>query len=117
MDPWWTAQASGLIGGLGGAMAGLVGGLLGAAIGMLAPRGIGRRWVVGMQLALVGVGAVSLVAGAVAVVSGQPYHVYYPLLLLGLILTLVMGCLIPVVRRTYAQAEARRLEAEELRRA
>ena len=47
---------------------------------------------------------------------GQPYHVMFPLLLIGIVLTFVMGPLLPVMRRAYLQADQRRLEAEAIRR-
>jgi hypothetical protein len=59
---------------------------------------------------------VSLAAGVAAVMLAQPYHVWFPALLIGAILTFVMGPLLPLAVRGYRQAEARRMEAEELRR-
>jgi hypothetical protein len=55
-------------------------------------------------------------AGITAVVSGQPYGVWYSLLLPGLLLTVLMGTMTPVIKMRYRQAEHRRLEAEEFRR-
>jgi hypothetical protein len=47
----------------------------------------------------------------------QPYAVWYPLVLVGGLSSLLIGTLWPTVIRTaYRQAEIRRLEAEELRR-
>lgn len=116
MSDWWDPQSSGMIGGLLGAAAGVFGGLLGAAIGVLAPRGKCKRLIIGAQVSAVAVGVAALVAGVAAVVMGQPYHVYYPLLLAGFILTVVMGAMLPVTLKRYRQADQRRLNAEELRR-
>jgi len=55
-----------------------------------------------------------LVAGLVALGLGQPYAVYYPLLLFGGILTVVCGGLLPVIRRRYAEIELRRMTAMDL---
>ena len=63
------------------------------------------------------VGVVLLAAGLVGLLVGQPYVVYYPFLLLGLIMSAVFGGLYPVMRTRYRQAETRKLEAEALRRA
>jgi hypothetical protein len=46
----------------------------------------------------------------------QPYHVWYPLALAGFILTFVCGGLLPVLLLRYRQAEARRMQAQDLRR-
>ncbi len=49
-------------------------------------------------------------------ITGQPYGVWYSLLLPGLLLTALMGTMTPVIRLRYRQAEHRRLQAEEFRR-
>ena len=63
----------------------------------------------------VAVGALSLAMGLVALLAGQPYGIWYPMLLAGFIFSFVFGGLIPVVRRVYLQAENRRIEAESIR--
>jgi hypothetical protein len=65
---------------------------------------------------LVAIGGAMLVTGIVGVVMGQPYHVYFPLLLAGFILVCVLTPLLPVIRMRYAQAEHRRLDADSMRR-
>ena len=116
MIEWWTAHDGALYGAIGGAAIGMVGACLGAAAGLLAPRGRGRGVVLGSMATMAAGGLVALGAGVIAVSGGQPYHVWYPLLLCGGILALVMGPLVPVVRARYRQAEARRMQAQELRR-
>ncbi|MEN6558905.1 MAG: hypothetical protein ABFC54_12065, partial [Thermoguttaceae bacterium] len=56
-------------------------------------------------------GMVSLVVGLVAVVLGQPYAVYYPLLLGGTILAAVFGGNFPMLHRRYQQIELRKMAA------
>ena len=111
MDPWWTSAGASLVGGLGGGAVGLLGGLLGTLMGTLGPKGKARGFVLGLHLALVVFGALVLAAGIVAVVGGQPYGVYFPLLMLGGIMACVFGGLLPVTRGVYQQAEGRRLES------
>ena len=55
--------------------------------------------------------AQSLVAGVIALALGQPYAVYYPLLLGGIILTAVCGGIRPGLRHGYEQRELRRMAA------
>lgn len=117
MNEWWDAQTGSMLGGLMGAVGGTLGGLMGAAIGILAPRGRCRRLLIGCQVALTLAGLGLLIAGIVALVVGQPRHVSFPLLLVGAILAAVLGGLMPVTLMRYRQAEQRRLDAEELRRA
>jgi MFS family permease len=117
MTPWWDAHDGNLIGGFGGAAIGVLGGILGTAAAILAPRGRAKGVIfasfIGMSLA----GALTLCAGLVALATGQPRHVWYPLVLIGGIVVIVLPMQLPALRGRYRQAEMRRLEAEELRRA
>ncbi len=115
MTEWWSAQSSGLVHALGGILGALCG-VLGALSGVLAPRGKGKALIVAgfVLFGLVGLG--SLAASIVALAQGQPYHVWYPLLLGGALFSILPSVLLPVVLMRYRQAEARRMEAEELRR-
>lgn len=115
MEPWWTAQQAGMIGGIGGAAIGMAGAAIGS-MSFLIARGKGKPVIVGAMVAMVVLGAVLLTAGVVAAIKGQPYHVLYPLLLGGSISIGVFGALTPMVITRYRAAEARRLQAEELRR-
>ena len=117
MNPWWNETVGTYIGAFGGAGFGVVGGIYGGLAGMLAQKGQARGAVLGFHIALLSLGAVTLCTGVVALILSQPYHVYYPLLLLGGITTGVMGGLLPAMRKRYGEAEHRRLEAEEIRRA
>src|SRR5882672_6925304 len=116
MTPWWNPQQAGWIGGIAGSILGIVGGLAGTLAGILAPRGKARRFIMTTFSCMIALGVVALAAGIVAVILGQPYAVWYPLVLLGGIMSIVAGSIMPALRLRYRQAEARRLEAEELRR-
>jgi hypothetical protein len=104
---WWSAAGGGWLGGLGGSLLGL----MGALAGWLTHRRQGRR-VVFSLLGLSTVLAIPLlIAGIVAVTLGQPYGVYYPLLLLG-----GLGTAIPLAswrafRRQYETDELQRMRA------
>ena len=105
--PWWTQRAAGWIGGIVGASLGC----LGALIGLLASRGSARRFVLGLLEATVVVGIVALVIGVVALVSRQPYHVFYPPLLVGIIGSVVPLSSLRTLRKRYEQMELRKMEA------
>ena len=116
MTEWWSAQQSGLIGGLAGAVFGILGGTVGALVGIFAPKGIGRKPLL-IALTIILIKSVGvLITGIVAVLQHQPYHVYYPLLLIGLISTGIFASLYPVIRNRFRQADQRKLDAESLRR-
>ncbi len=57
-----------------------------------------------------------LAAGLAALIVGQPYQVWYVLILPGALSTVLMGVFTPIVRHLFRIAEHRRLEAEEFRR-
>jgi len=101
---WWSHRQAGWV---GGAMGGVFG-VIGCVIGLLAWRRADRRIVFGTLAAWIGLSAIGLVAGLVALVIGQPYAVYYPLLLLGGI-----GTGVPA---WYWFVYSKRYEADELRR-
>jgi hypothetical protein len=116
MTEWWTSHDGTLFGAIGGAACGVLAGAFGALIGWLAPRGIGKRIMVPIHIGFVVLGAACLIAGAAALIARQPYHVFYPLLLIGGIVTFVMGGLLPVTIARYRQAEARKMDAQLLRK-
>lgn len=80
-------------------------------MGTLAGCGKARRFVLTLDACLIGLGVMSLVAGVIALALGQPYAVYYPLLLGGIILTAVCGGIRPGLRHGYEQRELRRMAA------
>ena len=104
---WWSDRSAGLIGGIGGSLLGLIG----AAIGVLAGIGAGRRAVVLLLIAMTALGGVLLTAGIVAVVLGQPYGVYYPLLLGGGLCGMLGTIGFVATRQRFAQVELRRMQA------
>lgn len=104
---WWTEQQAGLFGGILGSLLGVSGGLIGlsAAWSKLRPLTIALCLI---DLALCGL---SLLAGVVALSLGQPWHVYYPLLLLGIIGVGVIGSVLWQQLHNYRADELRRITA------
>jgi hypothetical protein len=107
---WWGERMAGLFGGLGGALLGV----MGAVIGVLGGSGKAKGVVLGLLRAMVGLGVLALGVGLVALATGQPYAVYFPLLLCGGIATVVPVGVLPGVRKRYEMAELRRMEATDL---
>ncbi len=107
---WWDQRTGGLVGGIAGTCLGLAG----ALIGMLGGLGRARRFVFTVMALTFAAGAVALVASFTAIVTSQPYAVFYPLLIVGLIATCVTGGVLPGIRKRYEQIEMRRMQAMDM---
>lgn len=116
MIEWWTPIQGAYVGAFGGAGLGVLLGTFGAIAGVHAARGKLGQWAVSVMVACAAAGFVTFVAGTIALVVGQPYHVYYPLMLIGGIVSLVCGCNIPAIRNAVRNCQQRKLAAAELRR-
>ncbi len=116
MTEWWSGTNAAYIGAIGGSAVGILGAVIGCMAAMWVPKGMHRGLVLGLMGSLAAGGVAMLLIGIAAVVASQPYHVWYPLVLCGAILGLVCGINLPIVAMRYRQAEARRMDAEALRR-
>ena len=99
---------------LPGTLLGCIGGTLGGLAGWLAPQGKCKGLILGSLWTVLIACGVMLVLGVIAFATGQPYGVWYGLGLAGLIGVLVLGINLPVLIRRYRQAEARRMQAQDL---
>jgi hypothetical protein len=108
---WWNAKAASWVGAIAGSICGLLCGLIGLLTGL----GKARRFVLVLTAAMTVFGAVCLIVGIVAVSLRQPYEVYYPLLLVGVILVAVCGSNIRSLRLRYEQIELRKMAAMDAR--
>jgi hypothetical protein len=115
MNIWWDTATSGLVGAIGGGFFGLFGSVVGPVMGICAPKGKAKTFVLGSLMVAGAVGVAFLIAGIVALATGQPYHVWYPLMLIGGFGSVVPGVLLPIARLRYRQAEQRRMDASAIR--
>lgn len=109
-NEWWTEQQSGVIGGSLGSLVGI----LGALIAVAASLGRSRRVTVALCVLAIAVSVSSLAVGAVAMCAGQPWHVSFPLLLVGVIGTTVLGGNWRTVQRRLQDSELRRMTAADV---
>lgn len=107
---WWSDQSGGWLGGILGCLGGLFG-ILGGISGSLASKGKGRGLAFGTLYTMAGLGGLLLMLGLSSLSLSQPYHVYYPLLLGGVLFTALGLGLIPQLKRTFVQAELRKMKA------
>lgn len=106
-NAWWSDRQAGIL----GAIAGSALGILGAAVGWLGSAGRAKSFVLGTLKGIACVGVGALLAGGVALLRGQPYAVYYPLLLFGAIGTALGFSLPRTLARRYEDVELRRMQA------
>ncbi len=104
---WWSNRQAGLMGGVMGSVLGV----LGAAIGWLSSTGRAKGFVFGALRTVAGLGVVAIILGGLALANGQPYAVYYPLLLIGAI-SATLGLALPrSLGKRYEERELRRMQA------
>jgi hypothetical protein len=108
---WFNVRTGVYFNSFGGGFWGCYGALFGCLAGFLVPRGKGRRLLMGMIILAVLAGIVHLTVGMTALLVGQPYHVWYGFMLLGVILLFVFPGVSWGIRRAYIQAEQRRMQA------
>ncbi|MGD0631705.1 MAG: hypothetical protein ABR987_20435 [Terracidiphilus sp.] len=94
----------------------LMGGALVVASSVMMPRGRGKALITGAYMLLASLGGACLLCAAIAAFAGEPRSVIVPLLLPGIVLTVLMGVFSPAVIREYQQFEFRKLAAEIFRR-
>ena len=104
---WWSNRQAGMLGGIIGSALGI----LGAVVGWLGSAVRAKGFVLGTLRAMGWFGIGALASGALALAVGQPYAVYYPLLLLGSI-SAALGFSLPrSLSRRYEDLELRRMQA------
>lgn len=102
---WWSERQAGWIGGI----AGTAFGLLGAVMGLSASRW--PRFAIRCGIVVGALGIVSLIGGCLAIATSQPFPVYYPLLLIGVIAPGVCGINTLFLVRRMRREELRRISA------
>lgn len=102
---WWSERTGGWIGGIAGSVLGCLGSLL----AVLAAKGKCRVFVVTTSKALIGLGIASTLVGLWALSVGQPYAVWFPLLLLGILLESILFVRLRQYQKTYEDLEMRKM--------
>jgi hypothetical protein len=110
-EPWFDANSYAWI---PGTAMGCLAGLWGSVAGMLAPQGKGKGLVFGMAALLLGCAAVLVGLGLYALLTGQPYGIWYGLGFPGLLILVILIPLLIVVGNRYREAEQRRMAAQDI---
>lgn len=106
---WWSNQTAGIVGGIAGSALGL----FGALTGVLGGQGKALGFLVKAWQTLFVLGIASLIIGVAAVIMGQPYAVYYPLLLMGFLISILSPMCVSIMRQRKAQSEIRQMDAQD----
>ena len=104
---WWSDSAAGLIGGISGSVLGC----LGALLGWLSAKGRARGFVLVSFKLLIGLGILSTAAGLIGLAVQQPYGVWFPLLLAGVLLLGILPFSLRDCQRRYENLEMRKMAA------
>jgi hypothetical protein len=111
----WFNELTGIyLGAFGGAAIGVLGGAWGTMAGIFASKGKLKRLVLTFALALIITGAISLCTGITALITRQPYHVWYPFALIGGILTAVLIPNYFIIKNIYKKSEMKKMNIEDL---
>ena len=113
MEAWFDQQTAGIIGGIIGCVGGGFGALIGCTSNHCVTRGK-KKLMYGIFGAGISISVVFLVTGLITLLVKQPYHVWYPFLLSGFVLTIVFGAFLPVMRNRFIQNELRQMAAKDL---
>ncbi len=108
---WFSRRTGGVVGGILGGICGTFGGIIGCLSGFLVPRGKGRRLMTWLFIFAAVMGFLQLGVGLSALLLGQPGHVWYPFVLVGGLLGVIMPFSLLSVNKAYAQAELRKMQA------
>jgi len=111
IEPWFNPNQYAWI---PGTAYGLAAGLAAGLVVWLVPRGRARNFIVRVWFMLSAVAVALLIVGFVALAQGQPWGVWYGLLLPGAIGTLVVGANSVAIQKRYREVEERRLAAKDL---
>lgn len=82
--------------------------MMGVLVGWLVPRGRARNFILRAWFTVWAVAVALLIAGIVALTNGQPWGVWYGLLLPGAVGTLVVGANSLVILKRYREVAERR---------
>ncbi|MHC4882499.1 MAG: hypothetical protein ACYTEN_08060 [Planctomycetota bacterium] len=115
MEPWFDEKTAGMIGGILGAGLGGVwcGGVLGGMSSFYIKKGL-KKLAYGLYGLTFLVGLILAGIGLIGVITDQPYHVWYPFILTGGIVSVVIGGIFPMISKRFAEREKEIMAIEDL---
>ena len=111
---WFEPYMSGWIGGIGGATIGTLASVWEIMAHKFASKTKYKKFIFVFFMAFVVTGVISLCVGIFALVTGQPYHVWYLFLFLGIFVPPIMTSRYMSVRKIYRQSELNKMNIDDL---
>jgi MFS family permease len=111
IQPWFDPNQYAWI---PGTVYGCIVAVLAGLVAWLVPRGKARRFILRAWITLWAAALALLAVGIAALLAGQPWGVWYGILLPGAIGALVVGGNLLVILKRYREVEQRRLSATDL---
>jgi H+/Cl- antiporter ClcA len=106
-EPWVDPVKFGTFyGGLGGGLIGALSGILAATAAVCKQTGHGGRFILIAFQSMFVFGIANLLAGVCAALSGQPFGITFPLLIIGMVLAVVFCALLPLLSRHFSNGRA-----------
>lgn len=111
---WFSAATGNMVGAIIGSLIGVIAGGWGALAGISAAKGKRRGIVMNIGKGIIVIGIASLLFGIVALLSTQARHVWYPFILIGVIITASIFPLYFSVKKVYTDAELKKMSVDDL---
>jgi Ca2+/Na+ antiporter len=111
---WFDYNTGIIIGTLLGSLFGILGGLWGAFAGIYARKGKYKKLILSYAIILIGMSFISLCTGIVALLSKQPFYVWYPMVLVGFTITVTLTPSFFLANRIYINAELKRMSLDDI---
>ncbi len=109
---WFNLETANLVGAILGSSIGILGGAWGTMAGIFARKGKYRRLILSFAVGLIGIGIVSLAVALAALIMRQPMAVYWPFLVVGLVLS---ASILPnyfLAKKVYTDAELKKITVD-----
>jgi len=112
MEIWFSESTANIIFPIIGGGLSILFGLYGTFGGIFAPKGKFKRLILSAAIAFIAIGAIMLITGLFALISKQPYHVWYPFILTG---GIILPILVPnyfILKKRFSKIEVGKAEPE-----
>lgn len=112
---WFEAMTAAKYAWIPGTALGVLCGTLSPLMAMFVAKGKHQTLVLNTLRCVLALGILCLLTGGTAYLIGQPYHVWYPILLTGVAPTFALSFIYPAIRKMYTSAEMRKMYINDMK--